>query len=93
MDWLQRKLKKNSKPCPDELTTTLSTPEFIKSESTKAFTTVGKDITKELTAMERLGGVRDLMARCFKIEGEDFGGPKVQEPKFRWVKSGWQMPM
>ncbi|MNP32109.1 hypothetical protein D3C76_1252740 [compost metagenome] len=71
----------------------LSTPEFLKSESTKAFTTVVKDITKELTAMERLGGVRDLMARCFKIEGEDFGGPKVQEPKFRWVKSGWQMPM
>ena len=71
----------------------LSTPEFMKSESTKAFTTVVKDITKELTAMERLGGVRDLMARCFKTEGEDFGGPKVQEPKFRWVKSGWQMPM
>lgn len=43
----------------------LSTPEFMKSESTKAFTTVVKDITKELTAMERLG-VRDLMARCFQ---------------------------
>ena len=71
----------------------LSTPEFMKTESTKAFTTVVKDITKELTAMERLGGMRDLMAKSFRIEGEDHGGPKVQEPRFRYVKSGWQKPM
>ncbi|KIF55719.1 hypothetical protein [Pseudomonas fluorescens] len=71
----------------------LSTPEFMKSESTKAFTTVVKDITKELTSMERLGGVRDLMAKSFRIDGEDPGGPKVQEPRFRYVTSGWQKPM
>ncbi|WP_423205110.1 hypothetical protein PGC34_07465 [Pseudomonas kribbensis] len=71
----------------------LSTPEFMKSNSTKAFTTVVKDITKELTSMERLGGVRDLMARSFKIEGEDWSGPKVQEPRFRYVNSSWQKPM
>lgn len=52
----------------------LSTPEFMKSASTKAFTTVVKDITKELTSMERLGGVRDLMAKSFRIEGDDHGG-------------------
>lgn len=71
----------------------LSTPEFMKSGSTKAFTTVVKDITQELTSMERLGGVRDLMARSFKIEGEDWCGPKVQEPRFRYVNAGWQKPM
>ena len=66
----------------------LSTPEFMTSESTEAFTVVVKDITKELTAMERLGGMRDLMAKSFRIEGEDHGGPKVQEPRFRYIKSG-----
>jgi hypothetical protein len=65
----------------------------MKSESTEAFTVVVKDITKELTAMERLGGMRDLMAKSFRIEGEDHSGPKVQEPRFRYIKSGWQNPM
>lgn len=43
--------------------------------------------------MERLGGMRDLMAKSFRIEGEDHSGPKVQEPRFRYIKSGWQNPM
>ncbi|WP_257111845.1 hypothetical protein [Pseudomonas ficuserectae] len=71
----------------------LSTPEFMKSQSTKAFTTVVKDITAELTSMERLGGVRDLMAKSFVIDEEKFGSPKVQNPRYRYATSDWQKPM
>ncbi len=71
----------------------LSTPEFMKSQSTKAFTTVVKDITAELTSMERLGGVRDLMAKSFVIDKEKFGSPKVQNPRYRHATSEWQKPM
>ncbi|MEE5165318.1 hypothetical protein V2J73_18805 [Pseudomonas alliivorans] len=60
----------------------LSTPEFMKSQSTKAFTTAVKNITAELTSMERLGGVRDLMAKSFVINDERAVRPKVEDPKF-----------
>jgi len=46
----------------------MSTPNWVKSESTRAYTTVLKDITAELTARELLGGVRDLMAKSFVID-------------------------
>jgi hypothetical protein len=65
----------------------------MKSQSTKAFTTVVKDITAELTSMERLGGVRDLMAKSFVIDEEKFGSPKVQNPRYRYAASDWQKPM
>lgn len=71
----------------------LSTPEFMKSQATKAFTTVVKDITAELTSMERLGGVRDLMANSFVINDEKFSRPKVQNPRFLYTTSEWQKPM
>ncbi|GFM50343.1 hypothetical protein PSCICE_16100 [Pseudomonas cichorii] len=71
----------------------LSTPEFLKSQSTKAFTTVVKDITAELTSMERLGGVRDLMAKSFDIDDERAVRPKVEDPKFRFASSWWKKPM
>lgn len=71
----------------------LSTPEFLKSQSTKAFTTVVKDITSELTSIERLGGVRDLMAKSFVIEEDRFSRPKVEDPKYRFFASGWKKPM
>lgn len=71
----------------------LSTPEFMKSQSTKAFTTVVKDITAELTSMERLGGVRDMMANSFVINDEERSRPKVQNPRFLHTTSGWQKPM
>ncbi|BFT65112.1 hypothetical protein [Pseudomonas moorei] len=71
----------------------LSTPEFMKSQSTKAFTTVVKDITAELTSMERLGGVRDLMAKSFVINDERAVRPKVEDPKFRFASSWWKKPM
>lgn len=71
----------------------LSTPEFLKSKATKAYATVVKDITAELTAIERLGGVRDLMARSFVIEDKNAVRPKVENPAFRYYSSEWKKPM
>lgn len=71
----------------------LSTPGWMKSESTKAYTTVVKDITAELTAVERLGGVRDLMAKSFVIDDRYAVSPKVEDPRYRYSKSEWKKPM
>lgn len=71
----------------------LSTPNWMKSDSTKAYTTVVKDITAELTAVERLGGVRDLMAKSFVVDDRYAVRPKVESPKFRHSESEWKKPM
>lgn len=71
----------------------ISTPGFMKSESTKAYTTVVKDITAELTAIERLGGIRDSMARSFVIDDRKAVRPKVENPAFRYYSSDWKKPM
>lgn len=71
----------------------LSTPNFMKSESTKAYTTVVKNITAELTAIERLGGIRDLMAKSFVIDDRNAVSPKVEDPRFRHYESDWKKPM
>ena len=71
----------------------ISTPKFLRSKEHKAFATVFKDVTNELTSIERLGGVRDLMARSFVIDDEYYLAPKTEDPNFRRVSSGWKLPM
>lgn len=71
----------------------LSTPNFMKSNQSKAFSTIFKDITNELTSIERLGGHRDLLASNFQIDDEYYTSPKTEDPRFRWASSGWKRPM
>jgi hypothetical protein len=71
----------------------LSTPEFLKSRRTKAFSTIFKDVANELTAIERLGGLRDKMSSGFKVDDELYVRPKTEDPKFRRFSSHWKMPM
>jgi len=79
-------------PLPDR-EFALSTPEFLKSKSTKAFSTIFKDITNELTSIERLGGLRDQMALLFKIDDSEYVAPKTENPRFRRTSSHWKIPM
>ena len=79
-------------PLPDK-EFSLSTPEFMKSQRTKAFSTIFKDITNELTSVERLGGVRDLMVSSFNIDDTYYSPPKVEEPRYRRSSSSWKIPM
>ncbi|EFA2032130.1 hypothetical protein DKV72_005129, partial [Escherichia coli] len=63
----------------------LSTPEFMKSKQHKAFSTVFKDVTNELTSIERLGGLRDKLASNFTIDDSYYTEPKTEDPRFRYV--------
>ncbi|WOA51911.1 hypothetical protein [Dickeya solani] len=71
----------------------LSTPEFMKSKQHKAFSTVFKDVTNELTNIERLGGLRDKLASKFNIDNSHYVAPKTENPRFRYVNSDWKQPM
>lgn len=71
----------------------ISTPEFMKSHKTKAFSAIFKDVTNELTSIERLGGGRNIMAASFIIDDEYYTPPKTEEPRFRKAKSHWKLPM
>ena len=71
----------------------ISTPEFLKSNRTKAFSTIFKDITNELTSIERMGGLRDQMAASFKIDDTQYVAPKTEDPRFRKSSSHWKTPM
>lgn len=79
-------------PLPDK-EFALSTPEFMKSQRTKAFSTIFKDVANELTSIERLGGVRDSMASSFNIDDEYYVRPKTEDPRFRRATSSWKIPM
>lgn len=71
----------------------LSTPDFMKNNQTRAFSTIFKDVANELTSIERLGGHRDLLTSQFQIDDEYYTAPKTEDPKFRGVSSGWKLPM
>lgn len=79
-------------PLPDR-EFALSTPEFMKSQRTKAFSTIFKDVANELTSIERLGGVRDSMISSFNIDDEYYVPPKTEDPRFRRATSSWKIPM
>lgn len=80
-------------PAIPEIKFALSTPDFIKSRRVKAFTTIFKDITNELTSIERLGGLREKMAASFQVDEEYYSRPKTEDPRFRYKKSFWKIPM
>jgi hypothetical protein len=61
----------------------------MKPQPVKACTTVVNDSTAELTSMERLAGVRDLMVKSSVIDEEKLCSPKVQNLPFRCATSDW----
>ncbi|WP_135384347.1 hypothetical protein [Vibrio tasmaniensis] len=71
----------------------LSTPDFMKSKQHHAFSTIFKDVTNELTSLERLGGFRDNLASNFSIDGSQYIAPKTENPRFRYASSDWKLPM
>ncbi|ECQ8978368.1 hypothetical protein ACDT65_000879 [Salmonella enterica subsp. enterica] len=72
----------------------LSTPEFMKSKQHKAFSAVFKDVTNELTSIERLGGLRDKLASNFVIDRNlPYVEQKTENPHFQHVSSNWKKPM
>ena len=71
----------------------LSTPDFMKSKQHKAFSTIFKDVTNELTNIERLGGFRDQLASNFAIDNSHYVAPKTENPRFRFASSDWKQPM
>lgn len=71
----------------------LSTPEFMKSKQHKAFSTIFKDVTNELTSVERLGGFRDMLAAEFNIDDSYYSAPKTEDPRYRYATSNWKQPM
>ncbi|MBC3833135.1 hypothetical protein H8K33_16625 [Undibacterium amnicola] len=71
----------------------LSTPEFMKSKQHKAFSTIFKDVTNELTCIERLGGFRDMLVADFKIDDSYYVAPKTEDSRYRYVTSHWKQPM
>jgi len=79
-------------PIPDH-EFAISTPNFLKSSRTRAFSTIFKDIANELTSIERLGGLRDKMASSFQIDDSHYVIPKTEDPKFRNFRSYCKMPM
>jgi hypothetical protein len=71
----------------------ISTPDFMKSKQHTAFSTIFKDITNELTSVERLGGFRDMLAAEFKIDDSYYVAPKTEDPSYRYATSNWKQPM
>jgi hypothetical protein len=47
-------------------------PDFIRNNNSCGFSNLYKDIAAELTAVERLGGIRDLMAAQFVIDDRQY---------------------
>ncbi|MDP1680628.1 MAG: hypothetical protein Q8L39_02490 [Burkholderiales bacterium] len=69
-------------------------PEFIQSNASNTFSNLYKDIASELTAIERLGGIRDKMASRFVIDDTHYlPPPKSEAPEFRKYASDWKLPM
>ena len=71
----------------------LSTPSFMKSRQHQAFSTVFKNVTNELTSLERLGGFRDNLASNFAIDESQYVAPKTENPRFRYESNEWKQPM
>jgi hypothetical protein len=68
-------------------------PEFMRVNTSTCFSNLYKDIAGELTAVERLGGMRDLMASQFKIDHTRYVPPKTEAPEYRKYVSDWKIPM
>lgn len=68
-------------------------PDFMRWKKRGGFANVYKDIAHELTSVERLGGLRDLLAARFQIDMEQYVPPKTEDPRFRRFASDWKLPM
>lgn len=68
-------------------------PEFIQTNTATNFSNLYKDVVSELTLIERLGGMRDLMAAKFVIDDRHYVLPKTEAPEYRDYASYWKIPM
>ena len=68
-------------------------PEFMRNNKTNGFSNLYKDIAAELISVERLGGIRDMLATQFVIDDTDYVPPKTEAPEFRRYSSDWKLPM
>jgi hypothetical protein len=69
-------------------------PNFVRSNTSSSFSNVYKSISKELTTIERLGGIRDELSSSFSIDRQAYKlGVKTESPRFRNVSSEWKIPM
>lgn len=68
-------------------------PGFMRTNASTCFSNLYKDIASELTAIERLGGMRDVMASQFKIDDTQYVPPKTEAPEYRKYASDWKLPM
>ena len=57
------------------------------------FSALFKDVSAELVATERLGGITDLMAAQFVIDDEHYVPPKTEDPEYRKYVTDWKIPM
>ncbi|CAC9620638.1 hypothetical protein [uncultured Gammaproteobacteria bacterium] len=68
-------------------------PQFVINNTSNGFSTLFKDVAKELVSTERLGGVRDIMASKFIIDDKYYAAPKTESPEYRNFASDWKIPM
>ena len=68
-------------------------PEFITNNKSNSFSTLFKDISSDLTSIERLGSIRDMMASNFVINDEHYSPPKFELPEFSHISSDWKLRM
>ncbi|WP_019021523.1 hypothetical protein [Thioalkalivibrio sp. ALE23] len=80
-------------PNVPEVDTQLPWPDFLRWRRDSGFTNIYKDIAQELTSVDRLGGLRDLLAAGFEIDEEHYLPPKTEDPRFRQIASDWKLPM
>lgn len=75
-----------------ELDFKIPLPVFFNTKSS-SFSGVYKNIATELTSVERLGGVRDILGARFNIDDERYLPPKTEAPEYRYITSHWKKPM
>jgi hypothetical protein len=83
-------------PILPDLPLRVAIPEILKSPTSRSFGSFYKHISKELTTVERMGGLRDILGRRFVFEegwDERFVPSKTEDPRYRYVKSHWKEPM
>ncbi|SHE19319.1 hypothetical protein BPUTEOMOX_1985 [methanotrophic endosymbiont of Bathymodiolus puteoserpentis (Logatchev)] len=68
-------------------------PQFVINNTSNGFSTLFKDVAKELVSTERLGGIRDIMASKFIIDDKYYTSPKTEDPEYRNFASDWKIPM
>lgn len=83
----------NGLPQFPELEFKVPLPEFIRVNKSSSFSNLYKNIASELTAVERLGGIRDMMVSKFQIDDQHYVSPKTESPRFRKFASEWKLPM